>query len=143
MKTKTIKTPLLMAETYGPTSCSSGHASESKLSRSSEAQYSFVPKLIHLRGKTSLSLKNRLLPSSFIIHGEIAFPMFFSVAERNVVFPHEKFDVRQDMVSCWQADGVSLLTARCQTKTGQRHAVPKLLGGVFMVFVNNHNRNIN
>ena len=52
IKTKTIKTLLMTAEAYGPTSCTSGLASESRLSRRPEVQYCFVPKLSHHGRKT-------------------------------------------------------------------------------------------
>jgi hypothetical protein len=51
MKTKTIKTPLIMAVAFGPTSCSSGHVPKSELLPSPEAQYGFVPKNSHHGGK--------------------------------------------------------------------------------------------
>ena len=62
MKTKTIKTPLLMSVTFGPTSCPSAHALKSKLLRISEAQYGLVTRRSHHRGKNigSSSLKNKL-----------------------------------------------------------------------------------
>ena len=41
-----------MAEAYGLTSCPSGFVLKSELSHKPEAQYSFVPKLSHHRGKT-------------------------------------------------------------------------------------------
>ena len=48
-----------MAEAYGPTYCTSAHVLESKLSHKPEAQYGFVPKLIHHGGKTPcFALKN-------------------------------------------------------------------------------------
>ena len=54
--TKTIKTPLTMAEAYGPTSCTSGLASESELSRWPKVHYGFVPKLSHHGGKNTVPL---------------------------------------------------------------------------------------
>ena len=50
--TKTIKTPLMMAEDYVLTSCTSVLVPESKLSHRPKVQYGFVPKLSHHRGKT-------------------------------------------------------------------------------------------
>ena len=44
MRTKTIKTPLMMAVAFGPTPCLSGLVPESELSHSPESQYGFVPK---------------------------------------------------------------------------------------------------
>ena len=50
----------MMAEAYGPTYCTSAHVPESKLSHKPEAQYGFVPKLIHHGGKTPcFALKNK------------------------------------------------------------------------------------
>ena len=49
-----------MSKAFSLTSCISGLASESSLSRSPETQYGFVPKLSHHGGKTSrFALKNR------------------------------------------------------------------------------------
>ena len=47
---KTKKTPLMMSEAFGPTCCSFGLVSESKLSHCPKAQYGFVPKLSHHAG---------------------------------------------------------------------------------------------
>ena len=44
MKTKTTKTPLMMAVAFGPTSCSSGLVPKSKFLHRPETQYGFVPK---------------------------------------------------------------------------------------------------
>jgi hypothetical protein len=52
IKTKTIKTPLMMSVVFDLTSCTFGLASESKLSRRLKVQYGFVPKLSHHGGKT-------------------------------------------------------------------------------------------
>ena len=143
-----------MAEAYGLTPCPSGFVLKSELLHKPEAQYGFVPKLSHHRGKTiALRAQKLLAPLVFMIHGVIAVPANTGCTSAEsklvcfllsvfTVFPHKSFDVRQDMVSCWLGDGVSLLTARCQTKTDQGHVVPKLFGGVFMIFVNN-NRNFN
>ena len=51
MKTKTIKTPLMMSVAFGPTSCSSGLVPKSELLHSPEAQYGFVPQNSHHGGK--------------------------------------------------------------------------------------------
>ena len=51
LKTKTIKTPLLMAVAFGPTYSSSVLVFKSKLLHSPEAQSGFVPKLSHHGGK--------------------------------------------------------------------------------------------
>ena len=51
MKTKTIKTPLMTAVAFGPSSCPSGLTPKSKLLRNPEAQYGFVPKHSHHGGK--------------------------------------------------------------------------------------------
>ena len=51
METKTIKTPLMMAEAFGSTFCTSALVPESKLSHRSEAQYGLVPRLSHHGGK--------------------------------------------------------------------------------------------
>ena len=72
MKTKTIKTPLMMSVALGPTSCPSAHALKSKFLRMSEAQYDLVSRFSHHRGKTE---KTEVLS------------LFFSEAKRNVVFP--------------------------------------------------------
>jgi len=45
VKTKTIRTPLMMAEAYGPTSCSSGFVPKSTLLPKPEGQYGLLPKL--------------------------------------------------------------------------------------------------
>ena len=52
-ETKTSITPIVMAEAFGLTSCTSGLASESKLSRNPEAQHDFILKLSHHFGKNS------------------------------------------------------------------------------------------
>ena len=44
IKTKTIKTPLMMAVAFWPTSCSSGLVPKSTLLHNPEVQYGFVPK---------------------------------------------------------------------------------------------------
>ena len=44
MKTKTIKTPLMMAVAFGPTSWAFGLVPKSELLHRPEAQYGFVPK---------------------------------------------------------------------------------------------------
>ena len=44
IKTKTTKTPLMMAVAFGPTSCSSVLVPKSKLLHRPETQYGFVPK---------------------------------------------------------------------------------------------------
>jgi hypothetical protein len=60
MRTKTIKTPLMMAVACGPTSCPSGLVPKSKLLHSPKAQYGFVPKSAFMVAKTSpFGLKNR------------------------------------------------------------------------------------
>ena len=51
IKTKTIKTPLMMAVAFGPSSCPSGLTPKSKLLRNPESQYGFVPKHSHHGGK--------------------------------------------------------------------------------------------
>ena len=56
MKTKTRKTPLMTAETFGLTSCPSGLVPKSMLLHNPKAQYSFMLKLSRHRGKNS---KNR------------------------------------------------------------------------------------
>jgi hypothetical protein len=59
-KTKTVKTPLMMAVAFGPTCCFSGLVPESKLSHSPEVQYGFVPKLSPHGGKnTALRAKKQ------------------------------------------------------------------------------------
>ena len=67
IKTKTIKTPLMMAEAYGPTYCTSAHVLESKLSHKPEAQYGFVPKLIHHGGKTPCFALKGLIYKTFAV----------------------------------------------------------------------------
>ena len=47
MKTKTIKTPLMMAEAYSLSVCPSSLALESKLSRNLESHTGLVPRLSH------------------------------------------------------------------------------------------------
>ena len=91
---------------------------ESKLSHKSEVHDGFVPKHSHHGGennKKRFSLRSCFLATAGFL-------------------PHERFDVRQDMDSYWQGDGVSLLTDRCLTITGQRHRVLNLSGGVFKGF---------
>ena len=56
MKTKTIKTPLMMAVAFGPTFCSSGLVPKSKLLHNPEAQYGFVPKH-SLHGGKNIALR--------------------------------------------------------------------------------------
>ena len=61
MKTKTIKTPLMMDEVFDLTSCSSGFVRKSTLLHKPEAQYSLVPKLIHHKWQkqSPFGLKNQ------------------------------------------------------------------------------------
>ena len=56
MKTKTEKTPLMMAAAFGPASCSSGLVLKSELLHSPEAQSGFVPKH-SLHGGKSIALR--------------------------------------------------------------------------------------
>jgi hypothetical protein len=56
MKTKTEKTPLMMAAAFGPASCSSGLVLKSELLHSPEAQSGFVPKH-SLHGGKNLALR--------------------------------------------------------------------------------------
>ena len=51
MKTKTIKTPLMMAVAFGPTSCPSGFVLKSELLHNPEVQYGVVPQTSHHGGK--------------------------------------------------------------------------------------------
>jgi hypothetical protein len=51
MKTKTIKTPLMMAVAFGSTSCPSAFVPKSKLLHNPEIQYAFVPKHSRHGGK--------------------------------------------------------------------------------------------
>ena len=56
MKTKTIKTPLMKAVAFGPTSCSSVLVPKSKLLHRPETQYGFVPKH-SLHGGKNIALR--------------------------------------------------------------------------------------
>jgi hypothetical protein len=56
MMTKTIKTPLMKAVAFGPTSCSSGLVPKSKLLHRPETQYGFVPKH-SLHGGKNIALR--------------------------------------------------------------------------------------
>ena len=78
LKTKTIKTPLLMAVAFGPTYSSSVLVFKSKLLHSPEAQSGFVPK--HSRH----GCKNIALRAQKPILAMRS--PFFSVAQRNGVF---------------------------------------------------------
>ena len=62
-----------MAEAFGHTYCSSTIVPESKLSHTVQAQYGFVPKLCHRRGKNSENLFRSA-------------QLFFSEAKRSGVF---------------------------------------------------------
>ena len=82
-----------MAEAYGLTPCTSGLASESKLSCSPKVQFGFVPNHSHHGGKTSrFALKNLFesKASNLTIVADVALwteNWFFSGAKRNGVFP--------------------------------------------------------
>ena len=101
--TKTIKTPLMTALAFGPTSCSSGLVPKSELLHSPEAQYGFVSKH-SLHGGKNIALwakkpffarlrfsERRVEPSSDYPEREQARPKvnFFSGAQRNGVFSSE------------------------------------------------------
>ena len=61
MKTKTIKTPLMMAEAYGLSSCPSCLVPKNKFLHRPEVQSGFVPKLSHHGGKnTAIAEKHSL-----------------------------------------------------------------------------------
>ena len=77
MKTKTIKTPLMMAVAFGPASCPSGLVPKSKLLHRPEAQYGFVPKH-SLHGGKNIALRAE--------KPYLALCTFFSGAQRNGVF---------------------------------------------------------
>ena len=63
MKTKTIKTPLMMAVAFGPTSCPSGFVLKSELLHNPEVQYGFVPQTSHHGGKNlALRAKKQISP---------------------------------------------------------------------------------
>jgi hypothetical protein len=62
MKTKTNKTPLLMASAFGLMCCLSTLVPESMLSHIAEAHHGLVPKPCHRRGKTiALRAKKQFL----------------------------------------------------------------------------------
>ena len=65
LQQKQKRTPLVMAEGYGPLSCSSCLALESTLSHSLEIQYGLVSKLSHYGGKNLAlcALKNQVSSS--------------------------------------------------------------------------------
>ena len=58
MKTKTIKTPLMMTPVFDLTCCPSPFVPESELSHNVEAHHGLVPKPSHHGGKNIASLKN-------------------------------------------------------------------------------------
>ena len=64
MKTKTIKTPLGMAEAFGLSCCASDLVPESKLSHRSEAHHGFILKLSHPSGKNHRFAKKPSLSDS-------------------------------------------------------------------------------
>ena len=67
MKTKTEKTPLMMAAAFGPASCSSGLVLKSELLHSPEAQSGFVPKHSRHGGKNiALRAKKPILRKAAI-----------------------------------------------------------------------------
>ena len=85
MKTKTIKTPLMMAEAYSLSVCPSSLALESKLSRNLESHTVLVPRLSHYEWK---NLKNNLFRMNvlYIENVFIVFPlMMFLVAKQRVM----------------------------------------------------------
>ena len=93
MRTKTIKTPLMMAEAFGLTSCSSSLALESELSRRPEVQYSLTFKLSHHGGKnTALRAKKPVDTRLHHLNAQLFFSeamflprMMFPVAKQRVV----------------------------------------------------------
>jgi hypothetical protein len=56
-ETKTGKTPLVMAELFELSFCTSGLAPKSKLLRSPKVQYGFILKRSHHSGKNTVSLR--------------------------------------------------------------------------------------
>ena len=77
MKTKTKKTPLMTAETYGLTYSSSRLVLKSKLLHSLEAQYGFVPKPSRHGGKT---VKTERRSQTFLDYAEVH-PVFAETAK--------------------------------------------------------------
>ena len=73
MKTKTIKTPLMMAEAYNLSACPSSLALESKLSRNLESHTGLVPRLSHHEWKNP---KNNLFRIN-VLYIENVFLWFF------------------------------------------------------------------
>ena len=59
MKTKTIKTPLMMAEAFGLSVWPSNLALESKLSRSLESHPGLVPRLSHHEWKNHRASRSK------------------------------------------------------------------------------------
>ena len=111
MKTKTIKTPLMMAEAFGLPCCPCSLVPESELSHRYQVHHRLVPKLSHHRGKTPFrftSLKNTMrdLTSSIIHQLSFIRMAVFSV------FLLESLSPLWGTFWCQQEDAGSLLTAR-------------------------------
>ena len=70
MKTKTIKTPLMKAVAFGPTSWAFGLVSKSELLHSPEAQDGFVPKhSLHGGKNTALRAEKPYINVHFLVFG--------------------------------------------------------------------------
>jgi hypothetical protein len=111
MKTKTIKTPLMMAEAYSLSACPSSLALESKLSRKLESHTGLVPRLSHHEWK---NLKNSLFRMN-VLYIENVFYCFSS----DDVFSCEATsdDVRACAGACSQAQSHAISTKAQRAKT--------------------------
>ena len=91
--TKTIKTPLMIAVAFGPTSYSSVLVLKSKLLHSPKAHYGFVPKP-SLHGGKNIAL--RAEKPILVVR------CFFSGAQRNGFFPMKRsYVAKQCVVISW------------------------------------------
>ena len=141
METKTNKTPLMTAELFEPSSCPSGLASESKLSRSPEAQFGFVPKLsLHGGKNTALRAEKPCRWSHLDSKRPGRAALFFSGAQRNGVFAAD------DVCSCEATSGEGRAGARACSQaqshdiTTKAQSAKDISRGVLYVFVHNRSK---
>jgi hypothetical protein len=81
IKTKTIKTPLMMAESVALSYCPITIVPESKLSHMATVHYGFVPKLNHHGGKTVKTERRSQTCSYTALHFIGKRLRFFSLSE--------------------------------------------------------------
>ena len=139
MKTKTEKTPLMMAESVAQSYWPVTIVPESKLSHMATAHYGFVPKLSHHGGKNTALRAEKPFSWSSLDSKRLQVVLFFSEAKRNGVFSSDDVfccaatsdDVRFCARACSQAQSHDIST--------KAHRAKDISRGVFNVFVNNRN----